>query len=119
VLARIYLLKHEYDSASNVVDMKPSKYRGYGYEQVDLEVARATRTSHPHRAIPVYLKYVRNNIDFRNRESYRTAAGLLAEARACYETLGDLEKWKQEVEAIKTEFKQLLALKDEMRKAGS
>jgi hypothetical protein len=112
VLARIHLLDGEWDSAWNVIESKPPKYQGYGYEQIDLEVARATRTTHPRRSIPVYLNYVRTYINHRSRDSYRTATGLLVEARE------DLQAWQKQVEAIKTEFKQLPALKDEMRQAG-
>lgn len=72
----------------------------------------------PAKALPVYLKYVRKSIDERNRDSYRRAAEYLAIARELYLKLDDSASWSALIQEIRTEFKRLPALQDELDKAG-
>jgi uncharacterized Zn finger protein len=94
-----------------------ASFLGTHPEPLDLEVAQASGHARPERAIPVYLKHVRREIDQRNRQSYQRAAVYLAAMRDLYRKTGDETAWQKIVDDIKATFKKLPALQDELRRA--
>lgn len=72
----------------------------------------------PERAIQVYISLARTNIDLRSRDNYAVAARHLASARDTYRLSNNEAVWQTLISEIKTEFKRLPALQDELRKAG-
>lgn len=122
VLTLIYLHDEEWDQAWETLAKvpEPSGFHaslGWGVK-LDLQVAERSRMVRPAKALPVYLKYVRKSIDERNRDSYRKAAEYLAIARELYLKLDDSASWSALIQEIRTEFKRLPALQDELDKAG-
>jgi uncharacterized Zn finger protein len=85
--------------------------------RLEFTVAEKTRHVRPARAIPVYIKYARAEIDIRNRKHYARAAQLLQEVQKLYHQVDDLDGWKRLIADLRTEFKQLPALQDELNKA--
>jgi uncharacterized Zn finger protein len=82
-----------------------------------MEVARASREDRPQRALPVYVKAARQQIDQRNRKHYAQAAQLLKVVRNLYLRLNDEAGWQQTISGIRQEFRNLPALQDELNKA--
>lgn len=85
--------------------------------RLDFTVAEKSRHVRPALAIPVYIKYVQAEIAIRNRKHYARAAQLLSEARELYHQIDDAEGWTQFIADLRSEFKQLPALQDELKKA--
>jgi len=120
VITRVYLDDENWDAAWETLEkVKPStsSIPGLYREHLDLEVAEASHHARPDRAIPVYLKYVRRAIDQRNRQDYQRAAVYLATLRDLYRRTDAEAKWQELINGIKTEFKKLPALQDELRRA--
>lgn len=84
----------------------------------DLKLAQASREEYPERAIPVYLRYAHWHIRQRNRENYAIAASMLATVQVLYESQDDYELWEREIRHIRTEYKSLRALHEELKRVG-
>jgi uncharacterized Zn finger protein len=89
---------------------------GWG-PRLDLEAAEKSRFARPRKAIPVYEKYARRSIDGRNRNSYSQAAVYLSIVRDLYRQLNEEKPWQDLIGGIRTEFRKLPALQDELNKA--
>jgi uncharacterized Zn finger protein len=114
-LIRVYLFEQEWDAAWKALEDATKDRRAvYG---IDLEVTDATRSTHPRKALEVYLKHARFNIDQRSRENYQQAAHQLASMKEIYSQLGEVAEWERLIASIKTDFKRLPALQDELRRA--
>lgn len=116
LLTRIYLHDEEWILAWETL---PKAESTFAYRRpLDFTVAQTSHQVMPERAIPVYIKYARKAIANRKRDQYAVAASLLARVQTMYDQLGEIEKWEQLITDIRTEFKTLRALKDELNKAG-
>lgn len=119
ILTRVYLHDQEWDAAWDTLARVPQDSVGWlSYEPLDFEVAERSRQARPQKAIPVYVKYARHEIDQRNRGHYAVAARYLAVVRDLYQQLGDEEAWHKLIGSIREEFRQLRALQDELNQAG-
>jgi len=124
VLTRIYLQDEEWDKAWETVVRQPTKKSGYtdfyyySSQPIELEVADRTRKTHPQKAIAIYEKYARKAIDRRSRDSYHEAAALLVKVQELYDQIDEPEKWESLIEGVRTTYKRLPALQDELRQAG-
>jgi uncharacterized Zn finger protein len=117
-LTRVYLHDEQWELAWETL-AKAEKQRDSIYGRpLDFEVAEASRHALPERAIPVYIKYARKRIANRNRDQYAIAASLLATVQKLYDRLDEIETWETLIAEIRTEFKTLRALQDELNKAG-
>lgn len=116
VLTHVYLLEEEWALAWETL-AKVDSTRSYG-RPLDFTVAESSHRFMPEQAIPVYIKYARQAIAQRNRGQYAVAASLLATVQKMYDQFDEFEQWEQLITDIRTEFKTLPALKDELNKAG-
>jgi uncharacterized Zn finger protein len=122
ILIRVYLHDQEWDAAWETFEKHSTPPRGsqeiWAYHHLDFEIAKRSHTARPKKAIPVYIKYTRAEINQRSRDHYNTAAQLLDVVRKLYRLTGDESAWKELIAGIRAEFKQLRALQDELNKAG-
>jgi uncharacterized Zn finger protein len=114
LLVHIYLHEEEWDLAWAALEQMPA---GYRYANLELEAAVTSQHARPHKAIPVYVKYARQNIGGRKRDYYREAARMLSEAKKLYQKIEDVREWDKLITSLKEEFSNLPALQDELRKA--
>ncbi len=114
-LIRVYLSEQEWDAAWQALESSSKNL--YGTYGIELEVADATRFTRPHKALDVYLRQARFNIDQRSRDNYQQAAHQLANMKEIYLQLGEAAEWEKLIASIKTDFKRLPALQDELRRA--
>jgi hypothetical protein len=121
LLTRVYMEEENWNAAWETLaktgNNRPSIGLWQDNSHLDLEVAHASGHATPERAIPVYHKYVQKAIDQRSRQHYQEAAGYLAALRQLYQKIGKEDEWKELITGIKTEFKKLPALQDELRRA--
>ncbi|MHB8629649.1 MAG: SWIM zinc finger family protein [Aggregatilineales bacterium] len=128
VLTQIYLRDSEWDAAwatlAKFKQPKPSPSTfgmlingPWGYVALELEVVKRSASARPHLAIPVLIRHIRAEIDQRGREHYRTAVEYLLTVRDLYRQISDEAAYRKLVAELRTEFKQLRALQDEMTKA--
>jgi uncharacterized Zn finger protein len=89
----------------------------YSYAQLEMEVAEKSRRALPERALPIYINHAHARINDRKRDSYAEAAGYLSVVRELYRQIGNEDRWQKLITDIRTEFKRLPALQDELRKA--
>lgn len=117
-LTRIHLLDEEWALAWEALEKVNRKDSRYFMRSLDLEVAEKSRHDMPERAIPVYINYARRFIDSRGRGNYQEAASLLSIVQGLYDRIGEFEQWETLIADIRSEYKKLPALKDELNKAG-
>ena len=116
LLTRVYL--HDEDWAL-AWDTLPKVERDFYFgPALELDVAVVSRHALPERAIPVLTQYAREYIEDRGRDNYQRAASLLAKVQQAYDQLDEIEAWETLIADIRTEFKKLRALQDELNKAG-
>ncbi len=122
VLIRVYLHDQEWDAAWEAFEKHPAPPRGsrevWDYLHLDFEIAKRSHTARPKKALPVYIKYARAEINQRSRDHYQSAAQLLSVVRNLYSQIGDETSWEDLIAGVRAEFKQLRALQDELNKAG-
>jgi uncharacterized Zn finger protein len=121
-LIRVYLHDQEWDAAWETFEQQGTPPRGsrevWNYLHLDFEIAKRSHADRPQKAIPVYIKYARAEINQRNRDHYRSAAELLGIVRTLYRQTGNESSWTDLIAGIRAEFKPLRALQDELNKAG-
>ncbi len=116
-LTRVRLHERDYELAWIALGKVPrSTHYDYQGEQLELEVADQSREALPEKAISIYVKHIRANIDRRNREYYAQAAQQLLIVRGLYDRIDEFEKWEQLITGIRKQFPRLPALHDELRK---
>lgn len=86
--------------------------------QLWLRVARARATTHPADAIPVLLRAADQAIDHKNRNSYRTAARLLTEAKPLFARCGRDQDFLDHLAALRTTHRAKRALREELDREG-
>lgn len=120
VLTLAYLEDEEWDAAWDALEKvgsDPKERHFWGLSTLDFTVAEKTRKALPYRALPVYIKYARLEIEKRNRGSYAIAAQLLREVQSLYKQMDDEAGGKQLITDLRLEFRQLPAFLDELKKA--
>ncbi len=125
LLTSIYLVDEEWDATWETLELfvqRSSKgVLGGLYGKVSsLELAVAEKSQHvrPKKAIPVFVKYARQEIDLRDRSHYNQAAAYLLKVRKLYKQIGDEKSWQELIGKIRSEFPKLRALQDELNQAG-
>ena len=122
-LTRAYLHERDWDAAWATLEKAQQTGRrqhdwlGWGGQRLELEVAEQSRLTRPHKAIPVYVKFARQEIERRQRKYYQAAANYLSVARELYRRIDDEASWNALIASIRAEFKNLPALQDELNKA--
>jgi hypothetical protein len=119
-LTLAYLHDEEWDLAWNTLDKATTAqhhHPSWAIYRLDFTVAEKSRHVRPVLAIPVYIKYARAEIAIRNRKHYAEAAQLLSDVRKLYHQIDDATGWTEFIANLRTEFKQLPALQDELKKA--
>ncbi len=123
LLTEIYISEKSIDQAMGSYEQyqrfSKQAYTSWWWNSSSLSVrlAEAAEGSHPYDAIRLYLMEVGHFIGQRNRGAYATAAGYLARIKRLYASLGEAEMWKVEIERIRSEYRRLPALIDEIGKA--
>jgi uncharacterized Zn finger protein len=123
LLTEIYISEKAIDQALEIFEqyLQFSKrgFTGWWWDSSSLRVklAEAAEDTHPYDSIHLYLLEAEHFIGMRNRGSYATAAGYLAQIKHIYTRLGEVEIWKMEIERIRSEYRRLPALMDEIGKA--
>ena len=87
-------------------------------EELWLRLARARATARPADAIPVLLRAANRAIDQKNRASYRSAAGLLAEARPLFTRCDRERDFRDHLADLRTAHRTKRALREELDRAG-
>ena len=117
VLTLAHLHDEAWDLAWEALD-KAVQRKGVAYWDLDFTVAEQSRHVRPARAIPVYIKYARGEINRKQRKDYAIAAKRLSEVRKLYQQMEDDAGWQKLIANLRAEFKRLPALQDELNKAG-
>ncbi len=99
----------------NTGKLRLGKYRNTG--ELRLRLARAAAKELPHESIDLYLQIVHSVIARRNREAYAEAATHLKEVKALYLKLDQEPLWNKVINELRTQYRTLNALKDELNKA--
>ncbi|HZT99377.1 MAG TPA: VOC family protein [Ktedonobacteraceae bacterium] len=124
LLIQIALDEGNIDKALALVkaEEKPGQGYGatyfYGYGDMRLAVAKAAEEMRPREAIEIYQKFVERQISQKQRKYYQEACSYLVRVRALYEKIGENEKWKSYVAALREKYHTLRALREEMVNAG-
>ncbi len=87
-------------------------------DELWLRLARDRAAEHPDDAIPILLAAADQAIGQKNRGSYRTAAGLLAEAATLFTGCGRTKEFGSHLAALRTSHRAKRALREEFDKAG-
>jgi SWIM zinc finger len=82
-----------------------------------LRLARARAVTHPADAIPVLLRAAGRAIEGKNRDQYRIAAGLLAEAKLLSTRCGRSEDFDDHLAALRATHRAKRALREELDRA--
>ena len=88
-----------------------------GWRDFKWEVAQAAEKDHPQAAIALYQEIAERTIGERQRSSYRQAAQHLKRVKALYARLNAQPDWAAYLQNLRTQYAQLPALQDELRKA--
>ncbi|MGB7923523.1 MAG: DUF6880 family protein [Pyrinomonadaceae bacterium] len=102
---------------ARALELLPRVERQWGWRAYRWEVAQAAEKSHPQAAIALYREMTERAIGERQRSSYQTAAEHLKRVKTLYERLGAQSDWAAYLQALRTQYANLPALQDEMRKA--
>jgi hypothetical protein len=70
----------------------------------------------PQSIIPLYHKYIRQLIEKRNRESYKSAVKILKKLRTLYNRQKEQERWQQFISKLTHKYARLRALQEELKK---
>jgi len=123
LLTEIYISEKAIDQALESYEQyqrfSKQAFTGWRWDSSPLGVklAETAEGTHPYDSIRLYLMEVKQLIGQRNRGAYATAAGYMARIKRMYASLGEAEKWKVEFERIRSEYRRLPALIDEIGKA--
>jgi uncharacterized Zn finger protein len=81
------------------------------------QVAQAAEKSHPQDALALYKELVEHAIRGRDRRAYQQAAQYLKRMKAVYRSLEAPSDWEAYLQSLRTEYRHLPALQDEIRRA--
>ena len=94
------------------------RLRGWYSSDYELRVAEAAEIDHPQVALDIYLDKVKKLIEWRGRQNYQIAAGLLSRVREIYRQRLDEDSWQAYITELRQANSNLPALQDELNKAG-
>lgn len=118
-LIRIHLLEGEVSQAIDLLK-SPSLCRqrgGWGWDAVDLDVAKAAEKTHPEAAVEIYSKHAQDLIGLRGRGNYEAACKYLKKVRELYRKLKQTADWDKLITAIRQANPTLRALRQELDRA--
>ena len=121
LLVAVYIHEKQIDLALvNYERARNVQNRGFAFNftPLTLQLARAAEESHPAHAVQLYIEAAELEISRRSRDNYATAATYVARTKPLYERMGKPEQWAEIVQHIRTEHKNLPAMKDEFNRAG-
>ena len=113
VLIEIALYENDLDRAlallPDLTNWRVTQYTGM--------VAKAAEKPRPQTAIDLYQKMVAGYIAQKSRSDYQSAVGILIRVKPLYDALNDRAGWTAYLNDLRTQFKRLPALQDELRRA--
>jgi uncharacterized Zn finger protein len=120
LLIRIHLDEGEVAQALQRFKQQPQqRLRSSSFDAtLEVELARMAEAEHPHEAIAIYRDKVNRLIAAQGRDNYITAASYLKRLRQLSQRLGEEEQWQNLIDTIRSEYRRLRALQDELNKAG-
>jgi uncharacterized Zn finger protein len=121
LLVEVYIHEKEIDQAlKNYERYRNVPSRGFlpGLSSLSLRLAQAAEESHPAQAAQIYVEAAERLIAQRSRDNYASAAGYLARLKPLYERMGAPERWAETTQRLRTQHKNLPAMKDEFNRAG-
>jgi hypothetical protein len=113
VLIEIALDEQDLDRALALLP----KLTGWGVSIYLSRVAQAAEKPRPQTAIDLYQRMVAEYIAQKSRSSYQSAVQILKQVQPLYNALNNRVGWTAYLENLRTQFKYLPALQDELRKA--
>jgi len=115
LITEIHVAENEIQDALNTLQKTRGNWASSG---LATKVARAAETTHPHKAIDIYLNQAYRLIANRGRSNYATAAVDLVRVRDLYLKMNDEAAWSKVIGRVRADYSRLSALKDELRRAG-
>jgi len=85
--------------------------------QYQWPVAQAAEKSRPHEALALYKELVEHAIGGRDRRTYQQAVQHLKRMKAIHTSLAAQPDWEAYLRSLRTTYRYLPALQDEMRRA--
>jgi uncharacterized Zn finger protein len=121
LLVEVYIHEKKIDLAlKNYEILRSVRSRGFlpNLSPLSLRLAQAAEESHPVQAAQLYIEAAEKLIAQRSRGNYATAATYLARLKPLYERMGAPERWAETTQRLRTQHKNLPAMKDEFNRAG-
>lgn len=112
LLAHLLLRVKDWDAAWAAAEKETEWWSG-----IRLEVAEASETHRPERAIAVYFETAEDLIDRQGRENYKSAARYLRRARDLYGTIGKKDEWAQRIAALREQHRNKRLLLEQLKRA--
>ncbi|OQW93795.1 MAG: hypothetical protein BWK79_09265 [Beggiatoa sp. IS2] len=117
LLIKIYLSEGDVKSALLVWEKSKPQQTRFNIGNLQSELAKAAENSFPREAIDLYLQLAGVAINHRNRQEYAEASAFLSKVKALYQKLGEIATWDTCIANLRTQYRTLPALLDELRKA--
>lgn len=114
---RIWLEDGEFEKAIQTVSSARKVGDFYYSDHLKSDVATAVEPTQPQAAIAILSQLAQAQIGARNRPSYAVAATYLSRIKRIYERISDVNSWQQLISGIRSQYKNLPALHDELRKS--
>ena len=89
-------------------------WAGSPSDSYQVRVAKAAEGTHPGEAIQIYQKVIAKLIEVRGRDTYKMAAGYLAQVKRLYNKQQREKEWEAYITEIRHNHKSLRALKEEL-----
>jgi len=89
-------------------------WAGSPSDSYQVRVAKAAAETHPGEAIQIYQKVIAKLIEVRGRDTYKMAAGYLAQVKRLYNKQQREKEWEAYITEIRHNHKSLRALKEEL-----
>lgn len=119
-LIRIQLDEGDVGAAISLLESRPKTRLGggFGWDRVDLEIAKAAEQSHPEAALKIYRNEVEQLIAARGRGNYQSACEFLKKMQRLYKTLGRQPEWTNCLATLRDQHRSLRAFQEELTRAG-
>jgi uncharacterized Zn finger protein len=113
LLISLYLHEKDIGNALATLEKMPERW---GDRTIYIEVAQAAKKQYPQEAVRIFNKEAERYINYRNRDNYSQAALCLHEIRDIYRGRSETQIWEKLISDIRTQYKNLPALQDELNK---
>ncbi len=113
VLIEIALHENDLDRALALLP----KLKSWGVIQYTDRVAKAAEQPRPQTAIDLYQQMAAGYTAQKSRSAYQSAVAILKQVKPLYDALNDRSGWAAYLDSLRTQFKHLPALQDEIRSA--